>query len=212
MPLGTLLFVYVVALILNLVGHHREQRTLTVVTKLIASTTFLLVALLGGALEIGWGRALIVGLAFGWIGDVCLLGKQKRWFMAGLAAFLFGHLAYCVAFLVHGVEVEVVALALAMLVIPALMLDRWLRPHVPADMRAPVRLYVATISVMLALAIAAWQAGAPASVFVGALAFYGSDLSVARERFVAKQFVNRLWGLPAYYLGQLLLALSVMRP
>jgi uncharacterized membrane protein YhhN len=212
MPLGALLLVYVVALILNLIGHHREQRTLVVVTKLVASTTFLLVALLGGALELGWGRALIVGLAFGWIGDACLLGKGRKWFVAGLAAFLFGHLAYCVAFLVHGVEVEVVALALGLLIIPALALDRWLRPHVPAELRVPVGIYVATISVMLALAIAAWQAGAPASVFIGALAFYGSDLSVARERFVAKQFINRLWGLPAYYLGQLLLALSVMRP
>lgn len=212
MPLGTLLIVYVVALTINLISIHREQRALTIATKLITSSTFMAVALLGGALGSGWGRAVFVGLTFGWIGDACLLGKQRPWFVAGLAAFLLGHLAYCVAFILRGVELDVVGLALAMLIIPGLAIARWLRPHLPPEMRVPVATYVSVISVMLALALAAWRAGAPASVFVGALAFYASDLSVARERFVAKQFVNRLWGLPAYYLGQMLLALSVIEP
>jgi uncharacterized membrane protein YhhN len=212
MPLGALLLACVAALILNLIGIHREQRRLVVVTKVIASTIFVLVALLGEGLREDWGRALVVGLALGWIGDVCLLGKGREWLMAGLAAFLLGHIAYSVAFALHGVELAVVMLALALLSLPAFVLDRWLRPHLPSEMRAPVRLYVVAISVMLAMALAAWRAGAPASVFIGALAFYGSDVSVARERFVTKQFVNRLWGLPAYYLGQLLLALSLASP
>jgi uncharacterized membrane protein YhhN len=211
MPLGALLLVYAVALVVNLLAIHRERRTLTVATKLVASTTFVVVALLGGALEVGWTRALLVGLMFGWLGDACLLGRQRKWFVAGLAAFLLGHVAYAVAFVLHGVDVGVVALALVLLLVPAILLDRWLRPHVPDPLCTPVRIYIVAISVMLALAFAAWRAGAPASVFVGALAFYASDFSVARERFVAKQFVNRLWGLPAYYMGQLLLALSVIR-
>jgi hypothetical protein len=36
-----------------------------------------------------------------------------------------------------------------------------------------------------------------------------SDLSVARDRFVAPGFVNRAWGLPTYFAAQLLLAASV---
>ena len=63
---------------------------------------------------------------------------------------------------------------------------------------------------MLGLALAAWQAGASVCVLLGALAFFVSDLAVARDRFVVKQFSNRLWGLPAYYLGQVLLASWVM--
>jgi hypothetical protein len=42
-------------------------------------------------------------------------------------------------------------------------------------------------------------------------AFYLSDLFVARQRFVAPAFANRLYGLPLYYLGQFLLAFSVGR-
>jgi hypothetical protein len=34
---------------------------------------------------------------------------------------------------------------------------------------------------------------------------------VARQRFVAPAFANRLYGLPLYYLGQFLLAFSVGR-
>ncbi|TFG38533.1 MAG: hypothetical protein E4H39_00070 [Syntrophobacterales bacterium] len=46
-------------------------------------------------------------------------------------------------------------------------------------------------------------------IFVGALCFYFSDIFVARDRFFRKEFLNRLIGLPLYYLGQFLLAFSV---
>ncbi|MFV8753529.1 lysoplasmalogenase [Nannocystaceae bacterium ST9] len=203
-----LLLAYSLALIVNLLGHARHERALTVVGKLGGSTIFLIIALRGGVLAHEWGRWMFVGLCCGWIGDACLLGKHRRSFVAGLAAFLLGHLAYATAFVVHGIELAFAALALALLVIPGVLVTRWLVPHVPERLRVPVRIYLATISMMVALACAAWQAGAPASVFVGALAFYASDLSVARERFVTKQLANRLWGLPAYYLGQLLLAIG----
>ena len=47
---------------------------------------------------------------------------------------------------------------------------------------------------------------------VGALGFFLSDLAVARERFVAKGFTNKLWGLPLYYGAQLLLAWTAGAP
>jgi hypothetical protein len=48
----------------------------------------------------------------------------------------------------------------------------------------------------------------PAGVMTAAVAFYISDVSVARDRFVAPGFGNRIWGLPLYYAAQLLFALS----
>jgi uncharacterized membrane protein YhhN len=45
----------------------------------------------------------------------------------------------------------------------------------------------------------------------GAVLFYLSDLAVARDRLVVKRFASRAWGLPAYYAGQLLLALTIGR-
>ena len=55
----------------------------------------------------------------------------------------------------------------------------------------------------------AFGAGAGAPLLAGALGFFVSDLAVARERFVAKSFSNKLWGLPLYYAAQLVLAGTV---
>jgi len=39
--------------------------------------------------------------------------------------------------------------------------------------------------------------------------FYVSDIFVARQRFVARQHINRLVGLPLYYAGQFMIAFSI---
>ncbi|RLE33354.1 MAG: hypothetical protein DRJ61_07425, partial [Acidobacteria bacterium] len=49
----------------------------------------------------------------------------------------------------------------------------------------------------------------PISVGIGASLFFLSDLAVARHRFVKAAFLNRAIGLPAYYAGQMLLALAI---
>jgi uncharacterized membrane protein YhhN len=203
-----------VALALHLVAETQRSAkwgTLALaVTKLAASSGFLLVAISAGALELGWGRWLFVGLALSFIGDACLLGHGKSVFLAGLVAFLLGHVSYCVAFVLHGfVGTSVLALAPVML-LAAWLVDRWLRDRVEPGMRLPVRAYIVVISAMLCLAFAAWRGGASPLLLLGALAFYLSDLSLARDRFVQQDFFNRLWGLPAYYLGQLCLAMSVV--
>jgi hypothetical protein len=41
--------------------------------------------------------------------------------------------------------------------------------------------------------------------------FYVSDLAVARQRFVAQSWTNKLWGLPLYFGAQLVLAATVAR-
>jgi uncharacterized membrane protein YhhN len=64
--------------------------------------------------------------------------------------------------------------------------------------------YCLAISAMLWLALGTAQP----EVRLGALLFYGSDLFVARDRFVAPGAVNRLLGLPLYYAAQVLLALA----
>jgi uncharacterized membrane protein YhhN len=199
-----------VALGLHLLSEFREWRVAIALTKLAASTGFLLAAINSGALELGWGRWLFAGLVLSWIGDACLLGRGKSLFLAGLVAFLLGHVGYCAAFVVHGVETSASLWVAAPIVVAAVIVDRWLRDRVDDGMRAPVRAYILVISTMLALAFGAWRAGASTLMMLGALSFYLSDLSVARDRFVDQNFLNRLWGLPAYYLGQLCLALSVL--
>lgn len=179
------------------------------VCKLVASTGFVGLALTAGALTHGYGVAMFIGFVLAWAGDAFLLARgSKRAFAAGMAAFAGAHLAYMAGFAQLGPSWPVGALALTVLAPPAmLVLDR-LAPRVPASLRAPVRIYVAFLSAMLAMAVGAFAGGARGLVLVGALAFYLSDGFVARERFVRPGPVNRVFGLPLYYAGQLCLAWS----
>jgi uncharacterized membrane protein YhhN len=89
----------------------------------------------------------------------------------------------------------------------------WLRPHL-GTMNIPVLIYSIVISIMLTGAWTIFCAGgqspsARIMVCAGALSFYISDIFVARDRFLKKEFLNRFIGLPLYYVGQFLLAFSV---
>lgn len=177
--------------------------------KAAASTGFVAVALVAGALDSRYGQWVLVALALGWTGDLLLLGKSTAPFLGGLTAFLLGHAAFVTAFLVRGVSVPATAVASVVAAPVALLVHRWLRPHLPHRLRLPVSAYIVVVSAMAATGVGAGVAGGPATIPSGTVAFYLSDVSVARDRFVAPGFVNRLWGLPLYYAAQLLLAASV---
>lgn len=201
------------ALVLLLVAEQRGSALGKWLTKPVASLGFVWLGLQQGALHSGWGTTVLVGLCLCLVGDVLLIPKDKRAFLAGLIAFLGGHLAYAVAFVQRGVDLPAVGLAALGLTVAAAPVLRWLWPHLPTRMRAPVVAYVVGISAMVATAIGTGAAAAHNGLVLGALLFYVSDLCVARNRFVAPGFANRLVGLPLYYAGNLLIALAVdVRP
>jgi uncharacterized membrane protein YhhN len=180
------------------------------VAKPLASTGFLWLALAAGATGSLYGRAVLGALVLCWLGDVLLLGRGRGLGLRlGLGSFLLGHLAFAVAFGIRGLDAASVLVAALLLLLPAAAALRWLLPHVPADWRAPVFAYVGVISLMVVAALGSVSGPQDLTVALGALAFYGSDLAVARERFVEQGFVNKAWGLPLYYGAQLLLAASV---
>lgn len=175
-----------------------------------AAACFVGLALSLGALETDYGRIMLLGLVLCAAGDALLLPSgQSVWFQAGIGAFLLGHLAYAVAFVGTPLDLPVAAVVGLAMGIFGFATLRWLQPHLPAEFRAPVIAYVAVISAMVCLAVAASSAGAPLTVALGAVGFAASDLSVARDRFVAPGFVNGAWGLPLYFGSQLLLASTV---
>jgi uncharacterized membrane protein YhhN len=194
-----------------LVAEVREDQSVIWLCKPLASAGFVGAAMAAGALGSGYGRAILAGLVFSWIGDVLLIPHHSGAFLGGLTVFLLGHLAFSAAFLLRDHAPGWTAVALALLGTIAAAVDRWLLPHVAASLRLPVRLYTAVTTVMVALAAGSLAAGGPLLGFAGAVTFYLSDLAVARDRFVQRSFLNKLWGLPVYYAAQLLLAGSVAR-
>lgn len=187
----------------------RDLRPAVAITKMIAASSFVGIGVASDALSTTPGRILLLGLVCCWIGDALLLSPgRSRTFRAGILAFLTGHLAYAFSFFSRGVSgagLFVAGLAIAGAAALALA---WLRPHLPDDFRIAVGSYLGVISFMVAAAFGAWIAGAPLAVLAGAFGFAVSDLSVARERFVSRSFINVAWGLPLYFGSQCLLASS----
>ncbi len=195
-----------VAVPLHLLAERRGWAAGRAITRSLASLGFMGTALSAGAIGSLFGRLILTGLALSFIGDVLLLGRSRQVFLAGLVSFLLGHLAYGTAFIIHGIDLLPAAGGLVIVAVVGMRVFRWLRPHISRDMLRPVVAYIIVISAMVALALGAWGGGVPVRLLPGAVAFYLSDIAVARDRFVVKGFANRLVGLPLYYAGQLLIA------
>ncbi|MEE4217747.1 MAG: lysoplasmalogenase [Xanthomonadales bacterium] len=197
-------------LALALAGEYRSNFTLSGLGKLVAASSYIAAALSLDALGTEYGRLVLVAMAFCWVGDLLLVSVNNRLlFLAGLVSFLLGHFVYIGAFAVRGISVPALALSAAVLAVFAWRVLAWLKPVLDQKMRRPVWLYVVTISAMMATAVGTFSARGGMTVLLGGLLFLVSDLTVARNRFVAPGFVNRIWGLPMYFAAQLLFAASV---
>ena len=189
------------ALVVGLVALERSDTPWRLPVKALASSGFIGVAVASGAIDTGYGRAVLIGLGLSWLGDVLLALPTRAAFLGGLVAFLLGHVAYVVAFGIRGLSwVPAVATA-GGVVVTAVVVWRWLRPHLDEQMVGPVAAYVAVISVMVVMAFATAGFDLDGRIVAGAVLFYLSDLFVARQRFVTPGFVNRLVGSPPLLRG-----------
>lgn len=176
--------------------------------KMAASTGFILTAIAAGAHRSPFGIAILIGLVFSWFGDLFLIRGDL--FLWGLISFFIGHVCYSVAYTLHRTNPVLAAVTLALLLVPGVILARWILPYVSdAAMRGPVIAYMCVITLMLALAAGCMRRPGGAWMFAGALLFYVSDIFVARNAFVSPGPINSTIGLPLYFGGQLLLAISV---
>ena len=182
-------------------------------TKTVLSCLFILTAVVQPHSNSGYYYLLLIGLFFCLGGDIFLALPQERMFLFGLVSFLIGHVFYVICFF-YVADVNQWSLIGAFIgLIVSSTVFFWLRPHL-GSMMVPVIVYVIVITAMV---VGAWtifgdgrfSLAARLLVFIGALIFYLSDIFVARERFLKSGLVNRLFGLPLYYLGQFLLAFSV---
>lgn len=177
--------------------------------KTMASLCFIALALVLGALSTTYGTIVLVALVLSALGDVALASDRPAAFMAGLGFFLMAHIAFSAAFAQAPWSWGALATAAAAMAVVGALSLRWLWPHLGAGSKGPVLAYIVAIMVMCALAIAFAVATGRWLPAAGALLFAASDLAVARQAFVARTFLNKAWGLPAYYVAQLLMAWSV---
>lgn len=153
------------------------------------------------------------GILFSLAGDVLLMNPSDRFFLLGLVAFLFAHLAYITGF--RDALTNINGWSLILLVVIAVNVSRLLRRIVGA-MRAqredqlvpPVLIYGIVISVMLYAAMSTiyderWKTSAALFVSLGAILFVASDTVLAWLKFVSPLKNGRLWSIVLYQLGQI---------
>ena len=182
-------------------------------TKPFLSLLFIIAALIQSHQNPAYAYLILSGLCLCLVGDVCLIFfSSKKIFTTGLVAFLAGHIMYVIAFTRFGFTgpffwvIAITSLGLSTTVFI------WLRPNL-GEMLGPVIAYVIIITaMMISAASLTSNAGLDMTgrllVFGGAVLFYVSDIFVARQRFVKKEFLNRAAGLPLYYTAQFMIALS----
>lgn len=200
---------FVVGLLYAESGEHNRLRR---VLKPAASVAFIGAGAAAGALDTRFGQAILAGLVLCAFGDILLIPKSAKTFLAGMAAFAAGHAAYIAAFMIGGTLFGVSAVAaaaggVALSVSLLVMLWRDL-----GAFRGPVIGYSVIISLMLTASAAHWAASPSIQnlyLVLAASAFAVSDISVALDRFKGADFSNRLWGLPLYYAAQCLFAVNV---
>jgi len=181
-----------------------SDRRLYAVAKGAAAVGFVWLALAAGTLESVPGRLVLTALILSGVGDVVLVDRSRRAMLAGIALFALAHALYAAAFVLQGVQGELMFWAFCAVLVMSSGVMGWLLAYVRGPLRWAVLGYVLVISLML---VCAWGAVLFTYAALGAFALYVSDLAVARDRFVAPGRVNALWGLPLYYIGQVLLAL-----
>lgn len=190
----------------DLRGGGSRARTAIWIAKPLSSSAFVAASLVEGLPSTAYGRWVVVALVLSWWGDVLLIPRSQKIFLAGILAFLSAHLAYGVAFAVRGMAVSWVLGTAVPLAALGVLVGRYFARRAPAGLKGAVVAYVGVLSTMVALAFGAYGRGGGALLPVAAIAFYLSDISVALNRFVRPSIVHRAWGAPLYFGAQLLFA------
>ena len=134
----------------------------------------------------------VIGLLFGWIGDIALSFDGLPYFITGLVAFLIGHLFYVATFKAENQQAKVVGYLRdkPFLVLPylALMLFVVIKmgPSL-GEFKWPVFAYCAVILYMSSMALNRFYAVGRASAFIvltGSLLFVFSDFMIAWNKFI----------------------------
>lgn len=201
-------------------GGSRDRSLMEYIAKpatMVALLAFLLALTAGGPQSrlqvLMWSLAIVFSLA----GDVFLM-LPRDLFIPGLASFLAAHVFY-----IAGIATGTVtgwsgpAVAALLVLVTAIPLARSVLGGIAAaGERAAVAAYMVVITVMvLAAWTLPWQAGVPlwagVAGAVGATLFFASDAMIGRRRFVADFAGSDLAIIVTYHLGQIGLALSLVR-
>jgi len=193
-----------------------------VILKGSAALVFIIIGVLSMQLASNqsFARLVVIGLLLGGVGDVLLNLRfvfeksGQKIFLMGIAAFLSGHIMYLAALILLSNNLLV---SLICGVVAAALLLRWIFGKIGEVQKAFKifgYVYIGAIVLMTAVAIGnliSNPGSTSAQLYViGAMFFTASDVIMIFNTFGGTQkFSMRAANLSLYYLGQLLIAISL---
>jgi uncharacterized membrane protein YhhN len=155
-----------------------------------------------------YGILVVSGLLFSLSGDVFLMLPADR-FLQGLSSLFVAHVLYTAAFISESGDGESNPLIWSVLIVLALLFFRLLFKGVKEKggiaMIAAVSLYITVITLMTGTSFLSGQV----LIIAAALFFYLSDAVLAWDRFRSSLKYRDYMVMSAYFLAQLLFAVSV---
>ena len=188
---------------------YRQPQGKFYIFKPLTMLLIIMIPVLGGEGFSLFKVLILAGLLFCLLGDILLMLPGDR-FLAGLAAFLIAHLFYISGF---GLDQGTPVLWPILPVFGLAVLAGWILKDGIGKMKIPVLAYMGVISAMVWLAGSRWLTGGQLDhllAFCGAVLFMISDLILAVNRFKSEFKAARALDMLTYYIGQWLIALSVI--
>ena len=163
---------------------------------------------------------LVAALLTSWLGDVLLIPKGNKWFIAGGISFLVSHILFIFVYLpaVRWQSVLWWAWVPAALVYAGISLTVGLKikKNVPKPMLAPMVLYLIANSTMNLMALAqlmALKSAGAAVAYIGAICFFASDCTLYLVRYHENKeliFKKHFTVMLTYLLGEALITVGIL--
>ncbi|MHA1791222.1 MAG: lysoplasmalogenase [Promethearchaeota archaeon] len=194
--------------LINVAGNYKQNRIMIWLSKPLLAPIIMLFYVLGNA-NTNW--FIILGLGFGFLGDLLLLNKNnEKAFMAGLASFLLGHLSYILAFIndIEFTSIDItIMFSILVYLITGWLIINYLKINL-GKFKIPTIFYMIIIELMSFFSLCravksnnelAWL------TFIGSVLFIASDAILASIKF--KNFNEKYHSLVmlTYVLAQLLI-------
>lgn len=201
-------------------AEHKEKYVQAVILKGVASLCFVLFGYLCSmqATDMNFSKMVKIGLILGLIADIMLnlrfvfKKNGKIVFLVGILIFLTGHIMYLCA-LIPGYDYVLLTTILG-IIVSALIL-KWIFSQIEAEKAFKIFgvFYIGVIVIMNAFAIRNCILIPNVSniiFLIGAISFLFSDIVLILNTFGKEtKFSLRITNLSLYYIGQLLIALSL---
>jgi uncharacterized membrane protein YhhN len=161
-----------------------------------------------------------LALVFSLLGDVFLIPRAMRWFIAGIWAFLLAQVAYLFGFNRYPLPVHILGIGL---MVWLLLSFGWVRYVLARTQKYPelmvarrsfipygILLIGMTVSAVLCLWRPAWPTLPAALAAGGGVFFLVSDILLAADR-IGKRFpLARFWVISTYHIAQFLLVAAAL--